>query len=491
MSPQSADAAPEAALSVTKRPLPSRSGVADQATGPAAEKPGSEQEPESSVPPSQKVNPPAAGLKKPLPVRVAAPELKSSAAVSEKTVSAAPENAPIAAVTGDKRPLPLRSVAPEPVASGAISATAPGEKHALPARTLPSEVITDGNGKADSKKPLASVQHPAVDAEKTISGSSAVEKRSLPQRIDAQSQNVPVAAQPDSVLASGPEAGLPATGSAKSAVSLPEIKRPLPQRSASLDQKSPAVVKLEGHSPPPSPVETVSSGGQAVVKRPLPVHIALNEQKSVPEEKKPLPAPASSPVVKMTALPRIEAPKPPGATAKPAKEKSVSKPELKRPVAAGAAAASGGSWTVLIGSYVLETALAADKAKLTKAGFTSHVQAGAKQTAAMSRLLLAEYDDREIARAALDKLKRHTADAFMIDQGGKHAVYAGSYLLDGRAASEKERLGTAGFALQLKKVDVSIPSKSLTVGSFRDKGAAETALNKLKAAGISATLVRQ
>jgi len=145
----------------------------------------------------------------------------------------------------------------------------------------------------------------------------------------------------------------------------------------------------------------------------------------------------------------------------------------------------------LIGSYVLETALAADKAKLTKAGFTSHVQAGAKQTAAMSRLLLAEYDDREIARAALDKLKRHTADAFMIDQGGKHAVYAGSYLLDGRAASEKERLGTAGFALQLKKVDVSIPSKSLTVGSFRDKGAAETALNKLKAAGISATLVRQ
>jgi cell division protein FtsN len=156
-----------------------------------------------------------------------------------------------------------------------------------------------------------------------------------------------------------------------------------------------------------------------------------------------------------------------------------------------AAGTPAGKWTVVVGSYLLDHALTADLAKIKKAGLTGLVQPGNKKITVMNRLLLAEYDNRGGAQAALDKLKRHTEDAFILDHGGTHAVYAGSYLLDSRAASEKERLGAAGFALTLKRAEVAIPSKSLSAGSFTDQKTAEAALNKLKAAGIKATLVRQ
>jgi cell division protein FtsN len=109
----------------------------------------------------------------------------------------------------------------------------------------------------------------------------------------------------------------------------------------------------------------------------------------------------------------------------------------------------------------------------------------------MNRLMLAEYTDRESAQAELAKLKRLTSDAFIIDSAGMHVVYAGSYLLDSRAASEKERLAAAGFRLTVKRADVALPTKNLTAGSFADKGAAEAVLKKLRAADIKAALTRQ
>jgi cell division protein FtsN len=93
--------------------------------------------------------------------------------------------------------------------------------------------------------------------------------------------------------------------------------------------------------------------------------------------------------------------------------------------------------------------------------------------------------------AELAKLKRVTADAFMIDNADMHVVYAGSYLLDSRAASEKERLAAAGFKLTVKRVDVLIPTKNLTAGSFAEKSAADDVLKKLRAAGVKTTLTRQ
>jgi cell division protein FtsN len=109
----------------------------------------------------------------------------------------------------------------------------------------------------------------------------------------------------------------------------------------------------------------------------------------------------------------------------------------------------------------------------------------------MNRLLLAEYTDRDSALVELSRLKRITSDAFIIDNADMHVVYAGSYLLESRAASEKERLTAAGFNLTIKRVDVTIPTKNLTAGSFADKGMADDVLKKLRAADVKATLSRQ
>jgi hypothetical protein len=109
----------------------------------------------------------------------------------------------------------------------------------------------------------------------------------------------------------------------------------------------------------------------------------------------------------------------------------------------------------------------------------------------MNRLLLAEFTNRDAAQTELARLKRLTADAFMIDNAGVYVVYAGSYLMEPLAASEKDRLAAAGFKLTLKHVEVLIPTKNLTAGSFAEKSAAEDVLKKLRAADVKATLSRQ
>lgn len=165
------------------------------------------------------------------------------------------------------------------------------------------------------------------------------------------------------------------------------------------------------------------------------------------------------------------------------------KPE-KKP-AAESVRASSGSWTVLVGSYLLEDALAEDLVRVRRAGLNATVLPGGRKKAQMNRLLLGQYDDRSTAKAELDKLKRHTSDAFIMDHDGKLDVYAGSYLLDERALSEKTRLAASGYSLTVKRTEVAIPSKNLTVGVFSDRKAAEAVLKKLKAAGVKATLIRQ
>jgi len=170
-------------------------------------------------------------------------------------------------------------------------------------------------------------------------------------------------------------------------------------------------------------------------------------------------------------------------------KKPASRPEKKVRTEAGKASTHG--WTVVVGTYLLEDAMAPDLVKVRKVGLDAAVKPGARKKTNMNRLLLAEYSERSAAQSELDKLKQQTSDAFILTHGEKHAVYAGSYLLDSRAASEKERLAAVGFSLTLKRVNVAIPSKVLTAGNFDDRKAAEEAANKLKEAGLRATVVRQ
>jgi len=253
-----------------------------------------------------------------------------------------------------------------------------------------------------------------------------------------------------------------------------------------------------------------SGEAQTAVKKPLPAAGKAAAKKPAPAEKKepaavaskPAPVEKKEPVAaasKTAVVPAAEkkpadakkaVEKPAAAPAVAAVKKAPQKP-VKKEASAPAKAAYTGNWTVLIGNYVLEEAMTADLGRVRKAGLEAFIVPGAQKKSHMNRLLLAEFTDRDSAQAELAKLKRVTADAFMIDNAGMHGVYAGSYLLDARAASEKERLAADGFKLTVKRVDVSIPTKNLTAGSFPEKSAAEGVLKKLRAAGVKATLSRQ
>jgi len=234
----------------------------------------------------------------------------------------------------------------------------------------------------------------------------------------------------------------------------------------------------------PSVKKPLPSAGKAGAKKPAPIE----KKEPVATASKPVPAPAAE---KKPAEVKKPVEKPAAAAPAVAKAKKAQPKQVRKEAAAPVKAADSGKWTVLIGNYVLEEAMSNDLARVRKAGLEAYVVPGARKKTQMNRLLLAEFTDRDSAQAELAKLKRSTSDAFMADSAGMHVVYAGSYLLDSRAASEKERLAAAGFTLTLKRADVSIPTKNLTAGSFAEKSAAEEVLKKLRAAGVKASLSRQ
>lgn len=286
------------------------------------------------------------------------------------------------------------------------------------------------------------------------------------------------AAQPAAVAQVVP-AAQPAKEQPKAAQ---EPVKPEPAKAAATGKPQPATVDAKAHKPAETPKSAAAAKPAAEQKAP-----AGSDKKTAAAGKK---SPDTAGARKVAdAKPAAEKGKPAAVAAKPAPA-PVKSAEGVKPAgkATAVAKSSAGPWTVVVGSYMLEDAMAADLAKVRKAGLQAAVKPGDRKKTAMHRLFLAEYPDRATAQAALDKLKKNTSDAFVLGQGGKYAVYAGSYLLDSRAVSEKERLAAAGYGLTMKSAEVSIQSKSLTAGTFPDKKGAEAAVAKLKAEGLKANL---
>lgn len=149
------------------------------------------------------------------------------------------------------------------------------------------------------------------------------------------------------------------------------------------------------------------------------------------------------------------------------------------------------SWSLIVGNFVLEEDLAAEMGRVRKVGLKPTIKPSSHIKTTMNRLLLSEFTDRATAQSSLKKLSRYTSDAFVIDQDGKFAVYAGSYLQSDAANTEKERLKAVGFAVTIKHANVAIPSQRLSIGPFKSKKTADAALSRLKSAGIKATLLQK
>lgn len=296
------------------------------------------------------------------------------------------------------------------------------------------------------------------------------------------------------------------------------VKKPLPPRDGQADKNVAATSPDKNATTPVTPGKVASSGAPAAAKEEPPKPTAPKAESTKPTAsakdaappvkkaaapevtgKKPAPAAKQQPniAVKKSVQTRENTKKPTETAKSPAKAQTgaatvaakktppaAAKKEAVKPAPAGA----GGPWTVVVGNYVLEDSMAKDLARIKGAGLEGVVKDVGRKKTAMNRLRAGDYQTRAEAMAELDKLKQYTSDAFMLEQGGTFSVYAGSYLAAARAVAEKERLASAGLKLTVQHTEVSIPSKSLTAGTFNDKKAADAALKKLKRLGFKATL---
>lgn len=252
------------------------------------------------------------------------------------------------------------------------------------------------------------------------------------------------------------------------------------------------------------PLETpetaeIAAPAPQIVKIPLPARdgspvvpgVEIPESAEPPKTAATTPVTPAAPAAKPTVPTKsVQAPATkPAAQTKPVPAPAVKKSiQAKAPNAAKEKNPSTAPWSLLAGNYVLEEALAADMGRVRKAGFKPAIKPDVRKKTMMSRLFVSEHNDRTAAQSTLEKLKRHTSDAFVLEQGGIFGVYAGSYLQKEAANSERERLKGAGINSTVQQAVIAIPTQSLTIGPFKNKKEAETALGRLKSAGIKATL---
>lgn len=283
------------------------------------------------------------------------------------------------------------------------------------------------------------------------------------------------------------------------------VKIPLPPRDG---ESAKPETKVATKAEPPKTATTAPVAAAVPAAVPVPAKVAPKAPASVPAKSKeePKKAEGAKPVDKkplppMVAYKKVE--KPTAASAEDKKtvvaekgsvaakdgiKKHALEKRAKQETVAKTKAAGTGPWSFTIGNYILEEPLSADMGRVRKAGLEPVIKPSTRKKTAMNRLFVSESNDRPTALSTLEKLKRHTSDAFVIEQGGKFAVYAGSYAQNEAANSERERLKASGFSTTVRHADIAIPSQSLSVGPFNNKKEADTALGKLKAAGIKATL---
>ncbi len=274
----------------------------------------------------------------------------------------------------------------------------------------------------------------------------------------------------------------------------PAEKVPAGSEEQKIPNATPEAVKIPAAKPVISPAKP--SAASAAPTSSTPTEESKKTEAAVHPGKQPLPMRAADKKGAAGAVAKSEPKKPAAETKKPAVAENkitAAAPAVKKPVPAGHATAKPvvknsrvvpETWSLIVGNYVLEEALSSDMGRVRKAGFKPVVKPSERKKTTMNRLFVSEYKDRATAQSTMGMLKRYTSDVFIIEQGGRFAVYAGSYLQNEAANSEIERLRTAGITATLRQVTIAIPSQSLSIGPFKNKKDADAARSRLKNAGI-------
>jgi len=290
-----------------------------------------------------------------------------------------------------------------------------------------------------------------------------------------------------------------------------QIKQPMPPRPDEQPAKEQAVAAKETAPPvTPAPVEKAAPVASKAAPKQVPPPAA--KQAAAPAKpaeikpkvvaQAPAPPPAAKPVktekqagpAKPPAKAAVEkvAPHPKKvvktAAARPAEKQAVAKAAKKAPEKSPAAKESQPGLFRLESGEIL-SARKADQVvvELKKAGFTSVEKKLNHEDRTMQRLFVAEYDDVQAARDEQQRLSKTADGVFVLPLNGKYQVYAGSYELEKRAASERARLAAKGLQVTVRKASVKVPVYRVTARA-KVKSKADEMAARLKKAGVGASV---
>jgi len=294
------------------------------------------------------------------------------------------------------------------------------------------------------------------------------------------------------------------------------VKQPLPPRpdqggiepqpAAMPEDKQPGPATAGKTATPPASPETKP----AVAPASKPVAAPAPKQAVAPASKPaaaPAPKPAQAPVQakpakgvkaveKPSAKVQAKAPAvPPAKAQKEIKTKPVAVAagkvdKIVKPSAGKKRSATKGTYTLLAGEFASDRETEKARLKLEKQGISNVGVRKSKKDETMHRLFLADFDSREAAEAELRKLLSQSGSAFIMNEKGRHALYAGSYLHERGAVAEQKRLARKGVKLTLKTVKVSLPISEVTAGSFSGSEAANKEAIRLKKKGIVVRVIK-
>lgn len=309
-------------------------------------------------------------------------------------------------------------------------------------------------------------------------------RKAMPARNDAAPGTAAQQAAPAAPAA-------PAAGVVKPAAGPVPPQPPAAQVKQQPDEKTPdAGVKAKA-VPAPGKAQVKATAAKAgdVRKQAPGVKTTEKQQKTVTAatkaaEKAPKPA---APTRKNSDVTSGAAAKSGVAAAKPAAGRKTGNDAEKSPAVAPAQAAAkkpGGAFTLVVGTYVMKSSMAADKAKVVKAGLAPVSVVAKKRSEPMNRLYVADFDSPVEAQAELSRVRAASKDAFLLKENGRYAVYAGSYFEYERAVDVREQLKGKGINPTLRKSVAPVPAYTLTAGSFASREDALEGAARLKKIGF-------
>jgi cell division septation protein DedD len=268
-----------------------------------------------------------------------------------------------------------------------------------------------------------------------------------------------------------------------------QVKQPIPPRPGQPGEKE-AVSPKPGDAKPPQGAPAPSA---AAVPAPLQAKAQTEQIPAPPPPARPEPvktAKAEAPA--KLAPPAVAAPKPSPASAAPAPavKKVLAPAQPVRNAEKADGKKKGGAYRLLIGDFVPDKSFAELQAKLKKSGIAPVRTSTLQAPEPMNRLYVADFTEQDKAEAALQKIKKLTADAFLISENGKYLLYAGSYFSASRAAAELKKLSAKGVTPVIKKAQVTIKVTRVTAGSYASSEEARNDALRLKKQGLAATVIK-